>query len=256
LKSDGKTALKKWPGFVIAALAASAFLLSLHPLVVIGLSAATRLILLINHSAAQSPADHSHHLGTLKPVVLMILTLALALLALFFIDRQLFAIGALMMRIDLFAFGGGFASVPLMFHEVVSVRAWLPPNVFMDGIALGQVTPGPIVITATFVGYMVKGIVGATVATVGVFAPSFLMVIGIAPLFDRLRASSRFVGALNGILCSFVGLLLAVTVRFTLNVNCGLAHIVLVVIALIALLRKIDILWVILAGTVYSIVFF
>jgi len=125
----------------------------------------------------------------------------------------------------------------------------------MDGIALGQITPGPIVITATFVGYMVQGIAGAIVSTLGVFAPSFLMVVGVAPYFDRLHASPRFVGALDGILCSFVGLLLAVTVRFTLNVNWGFAHIVLVVLALIALLRKIDILWVILAGIAYAIIF-
>lgn len=253
--SFGRTSLKKWPGFVIAALSASAFLLSVHPILVIGLSAVVGLILLTEHDATQGAVGQSRHISTLRPVILASLALVLMLLTLFSIDRKLFALGALMLRIDLFAFGGGFASVPLMFHEVVHVRSWLPPNVFMDGIALGQVTPGPIVITATFVGYMVKGIVGAIVATIGVFAPSFLMVVGIAPYFDKLRASSRFVATLNGILCSFVGLLLAVTVRFTLNVNWGPAHIVLVVIALIALLRKVDVLWVVLAGTVYSIVF-
>lgn len=253
--SFGKTALKKWPGFLIAALAAFAFLLSLHPIVVIGSSAVVGLILLTNHNEEQNPIDDSRHLSTLKSVMLMILALVLALLFLFFIDRKLFALGALMLRIDLFAFGGGFASVPLMFHEIIHVRSLLPPNVFMDGIALGQITPGPIVITATFVGYMVQGIAGAIVSTLGVFAPSFLMVVGVAPYFDRLHASPRFVGALDGILCSFVGLLLAVTVRFTLNVNWGFAHIVLVVLALIALLRKIDILWVILAGIAYAIIF-
>ena len=254
--SFGKTALKKWPGFVIAALAASAFLLSLHPIVVIGLSAAIGLILLTDRTATPRASDDPPRLSTFRAVMLMSLVIGLLLVALFFINRTLFALGALMLRIDLFAFGGGFASVPLMFHEVVSVRSWLLANVFMDGIALGQVTPGPIVITATFVGYMVNGMVGATVATIGVFAPSFLIVIGVAPYFERLQTSPRAVAALNGILCSFVGLLLAVTVRFTLNVDWGPAHIVLVILALIALLRKIDILWVILAGTIFSLVFF
>ena len=252
--SFGKTALKKWPGFIIAALATSAFLLGLHPILVIGSSAVMGMILPTNHNATQGAAYQSRGLNTLKSVMLMSLFLILMLLALFFIDHNLFALGALMLRIDLFAFGGGFASVPLMFHEVVHLRSWLPPNVFMDGIALGQVTPGPIVITATFVGYMVQGMSGAMVATVGVFAPSFLMVVGIAPYFDRLRASPRFVDALNGILCSFVGLLLAVTVRFALNATWGLAHILLVVVALAALLRKVDVLWVVLAGTAYSII--
>jgi len=254
--SFGRTTLKKWPGFVIAAFAASAFLLNLHPLVVIGSSAVVGMILLSNHNVAHGATDQPRPISTLKPVMFMSLGLVLLLTALFFLDRKLFSLGALMLRIDLFAFGGGFAAVTLMFHEVVRVRSWLPANVFMDGIALGQVTPGPIVITATFVGYMVRGIAGAFVATLGIFAPSFLMVVGISPYFDRLQSSPRAAAALNGILCSFVGLLLAVTVRFTFNVNWGPAHIVLVILALIALLRKIDVLWIVLAGTVYSIVLF
>ena len=59
-------------------------------------------------------------------------------------------------------FGGGFASVPLMFHEVVEVRHWLDGPTLLNGIALGQVTPGPIVITATFIGYLLKGPLGGT----------------------------------------------------------------------------------------------
>ena len=80
---------------------------------------------------------------------------------LFMANRGLFDLGVLMFRIDLFAFGGGFASVPLMYHEIVDVRSWMDGETFMNGIALGQVTPGPIVITATFVGYLLYGIAGA-----------------------------------------------------------------------------------------------
>jgi chromate transporter len=57
-----------------------------------------------------------------------------------------------MMKVDLFAFGGGFASIPFMLHEVVDLRHWMEAKTFMDGIALGQVAPGPVVITSTFVG--------------------------------------------------------------------------------------------------------
>ena len=86
-----------------------------------------------------------------------------------------------MSRIDLFAFGGGFTSVPLMYHEIVDVRSWMESETFMNGIALGQFTPGPIVITATFVGYLLYSIVGAIVATISVFFPSFLIVVGLVP---------------------------------------------------------------------------
>jgi chromate transporter len=158
-----------------------------------------------------------------------------------------------MMRIDLFAFGGGFASIPLMLHEIVNVRGWMDSKTFMDGIALGQVTPGPIVITSTFVGYMSYGLWGAAVATIAIFTPSFLMVIAITPVFDRLKASAYFLGATKGILASFVGLLFFVTIKFALAVPWDLVRIVLVCAAFIALIRKVDILYVVFITAVISI---
>jgi chromate transporter len=161
-----------------------------------------------------------------------------------------------MFRIDLFAFGGGFASVPLMFHEIVEVRHWIDGQTFMNGIVLGQVTPGPIVITATFVGFLLGGPIGGVIATVGIFLPSFILVVGISPYFDQLRTSPSFNKAIGGVLCSFVGLLLTVTIRFALNVHWDISHILLASAALIALLRKIDILWVVVVGTIISVIWF
>jgi chromate transporter len=169
-------------------------------------------------------------------------------------DRRLFDLAVLMLRIDLFAFGGGFAAVPLMFHEIVQVRHWIDNPTFLNGIALGQVTPGPIVITATFVGYILYGLVGGLVATFAVFSPSFLMVIGVAPYFDRLRASLYFNSVTSAILSSFVGLLLAVTVRFASLVPWDFPHSLFFCAALGALLLRVDILWVVLLGTVLAIV--
>jgi chromate transporter len=154
--------------------------------------------------------------------------------------------------IDIFAFGGGFASVPLMFHEIVAVRSWMDAQTFMDGIALGQITPGPIVITATFVGYMVHGLIGAIVATVSVFLPSFLIVVGIVPYFDRVRNSIYFTRASSAVLCSFVGLLLTLIFRFASNIPWDVPRILLTAAALAALLFKIGIIWIVLAGIVIS----
>lgn len=95
------------------------------------------------------------------PLVLTV-TLAAGLSIFFCLDRKLFDLSFLMVKVDLFAFGGGYASVPLMLHEVVGARHWMGSQTFMDGIALGQVTPGPIVITATFVGYLIAGAAGRT----------------------------------------------------------------------------------------------
>ena len=112
-------------------------------------------------------------------IILAAVSIGFGLLYLFFPD--LFWLAALMFRIDLFAFGGGFASLPLMLHEFVDLRG-MDSRTFLDGIALGQATPGPIVITATFVGYMQYGLAGGLVATLGIFLPSFLLVVGIGSL--------------------------------------------------------------------------
>jgi chromate transporter len=187
-----------------------------------------------------------------RPLSIIATLSALAFVGLFFVEPQLFDLAAMMFRIDLFAFGGGFASVPLMFHEIVEARSWMDGQTFLNGIALGQVTPGPIVITATFVGYIVYGLIGSMVATVSIFLPSFLIVIGITPYFDRLRNSVYFAGAIRAISCSFVGLLLTVTFRFASNISWDIPRLSLAVAAFAALLFKVEILWIVLVGTVAS----
>jgi chromate transporter len=168
-------------------------------------------------------------------------------------DRALFRLAALMSKIDLMAFGGGFASVPLMLHEIVEVRSWMGRGTFMDGIVMGQVTPGPVVITSTFVGYWLHGAVGGLLSTVAVLMPSFLMVVGVTPYYDRLRRSAHFNRAISGVLSSFVGLLLSVTVSFGSNVPWDAWRVFLAVAALAALLLRVQITWVVLAGTAISV---
>jgi chromate transporter len=124
---------------------------------------------------------------------------------------------------------------------------------FLNGIALGQITPGPIEITATIVGYMVYGLIGAIVATVGVFLPSFMIVVGVVPYFDRLRQSVYLSHATSAIFCSFAGLLLTVTFRFALNVPWNVSRGLLGAVAFAALFSKIEIIWVFLFGATVSI---
>jgi chromate transporter len=188
-----------------------------------------------------------------KQIMGLLITFLICFTALYFLSAILFNLAAVMLKIDLFAFGGGFASLPLMLHEVVINRGWLDSKIFMDGIALGQVTPGPIIITATFVGYMVYGIPGALVATIAIFTPSFFMVITVAPFFDRLRNSAYFMRAIDGIFASFVGLLLYVCVKFTIVIPWDIVKILLGLAALTALFRKVDILYIVPIGAVISV---
>ena len=82
-------------------------------------------------------------------------------------------LGVSMTKINLVAFGGGYTAVAFMYQEAVHnlAHAWLTPKEFIDGLALGQITPGPVIITATFIGYKVGGALGAVFATVCIFLP-------------------------------------------------------------------------------------
>ena len=139
-----------------------------------------------------------------------------------------------------------------MYHEVVEVRGWVPPPVFLDGIALGQVTPGPIVITATFVGQRVAGLAGALVATVSIFLPSLFVLLVAEPLFRRLRSRPSFAGATRGLVLSFVGLLGSVAVLFARITPWSMTSGAVAALGLAALLLEVDVVWVVLAGGAIS----
>ncbi len=252
--SFGRTSLRTWHSILIALVAAALFGLSVNPIFVIAIAA---LLGLVFHDRQFIPRASVNPVGmrhSARPLLLLTAAAASGFVLLFFVQRTLFDLAALMFQIDLFAFGGGFASVPLMFHEIVEVQSWLDGPTFLNGIILGQITPGPIVITATFVGYQLHGLVGGLIATISVFLPSFLLVIGTAPYFDRLRRSRTFNQAIGGVLCSFVGLLLTVTIRFAGAISWDVLRLLLAGTAFIALLRKVDILWVVLIGAVLSII--
>jgi chromate transporter len=252
----GRTTIKNWRDAVLAAGAAVFLVFRGSPFVAI-IVAGTLSMLLYRGVNLPTKLARTGGVGSgrkmLRFAAMSATIIAIGLAGLFALSRQLFDLAALMLKVDVFAFGGGFASVPLMLHEVVDVRHWLDSKTFMDGIALGQVTPGPIVITATFVGYQVEGVAGAVVGTVGMFTPSFLMLLITVPYFDRLQHFLWFRRALRGILASFVGLLVAVTINFGVAVLWSVPAVLIAAAAFVALRFKIDILWVVLAGAAVSV---
>jgi chromate transporter len=251
--SFGKSTFKDYRDVLFAIVAGILFWLGVNPFVVIIGSACAGAALLKKSGVEPLTVQlEDKDRGVFKQLIVLLSVLLSGLLALYLVDSKLFRLALLMMRIDLFAFGGGLASVPLMLHEIVNVRGWMDSKTFMDGIALGQVTPGPIVITSTFVGYMLYGLSGALVATTAIFTPSFLMVIFVTPVYDRLKASAYFTGATKGILASFVGLLFYVTVKFGLAVPWDFARVLLVCAAFVALTKKVDILYVVLITAAIS----
>jgi len=153
-------------------------------------------------------------------------------------------------KIGAVVFGGGFVMIPFIQREVVQHYGWLTQQQFVDAIALGQITPGPVLISATFIGYKVQGLPGAVVATLAVFLPSFLMTALAARQMIRLRRNPRVAGFIRGVLPAVVAMLLvaAITIaRSTVWFDWRL--LLLTLVALVLLVRfKVDAVYVVIGA--------
>ncbi len=135
------------------------------------------------------------------------------------------------LKVGALSFGGGFVIVPLMQHDAVAHYHWMTADQFLNAVALGQVTPGPLVQTVAVVGYAAAGVGGGLLAAAIAFAPSFLFVLGGARHFDRLRSSASaqsFLGgagpaAIGAILGSAIPLALALSQPWQAGVLAGAA---------------------------------
>ena len=121
----------------------------------------------------------------------------------------LLTLSTIFLRIGSITFGGGFVMIPLIEAEVVDSHHWLTHQEFVDATALGQVTPGPVLITATFIGYRVAGTLGALVATISIFLPSFVMTVVAGSSLARFHTNKILQSFLKGVTPAVVGLLVA-----------------------------------------------
>ena len=186
---------------------------------------------------------------------LPVLLVAAAAIAIIFIPKvnQVFLT---FINIGFLAFGGGFTSIPIIQHQIVDNLHWLDIRQFMDGIAMGQVTPGPVFITATFIGYKVLGIKGALAATFGVFTPSITLMIGLSGLHGKVKNSKMVKAIVKGLLSGFIGLLISVTLQFALkSLLSWQAWLIFIASLIVVLYYKKDILWAILGTVLFSILF-
>ena len=104
-----------------------------------------------------------------------------------------------------FVFGSGLAIVPFLYGELVQTRGWLDDRQFLDAVAVAMITPGPVVITVAFIGYLVAGTWGMTIAALGVFLPVYLFVIIPAPYFRRYRDEPVIHGFVEGVSAAATG---------------------------------------------------
>lgn len=130
---------------------------------------------------------------------------------------KLWQLGLFFLKIGSVLFGSGYVLIAFLEEELVNKYQWLTQQQLLDAIAIGQLTPGPLLSTATFIGYTILGIPGAIVATVGIFLPSFILVLLLKPLISKLR-NSRLTGKfLDSVNVSAVALMGVVIYRLSLT---------------------------------------
>jgi len=113
------------------------------------------------------------------------------------------------LRVGTVTFGGGYVMIPQIETDVVQVNKWMDHQTFADGMAFGQITPGPVLITATFIGYKVAGVIGAIVTTIAAFLPSFVMTVIAGTSINRFRTNFQVQAFLAGVAPAVVGMLAA-----------------------------------------------
>ena len=116
-------------------------------------------------------------------------------------------VAILFAAIGAFTFGGGLSMIALMEDHVVNRLHWLTPREFVDGLSLGQLTPGPVLMIAAYVGYKTLGLVGALVAAAASFLPSFVLMLALLPVFDRVRTLAWARAAMQGIVPGVIGVM-------------------------------------------------
>lgn len=233
----------------IGIIAAILFLLNLHPALVVSVSVVSGLIL----TRKDKPSFPAAGRNRTFDFFLFLLGLTVAVVTMFYmLYPQYFQLATVMLRIGFFSFGGGIGAVPLMYHEIVALFGWMDKQTLTDGIILGQVTPGSLVITATFAGYYHLGFPGSIIATIFIFVPSFLVLMAIIPFFDRLSLYPNFSKIINGILCSFVGLLLVTTIHFGIDISWSPFEAIVGLVSLGLLMLRVSIPWLIAGGLVLS----
>jgi len=156
------------------------------------------------------------------------------------------------LKIGAVLFGGGYVLVAYLDGELVEKLGWLTRQELMDAIAIGQFTPGPILSTATFIGYQLNGVWGAILATVGIFLPSFFFVLILNPFVPKLRNSAIASGFLDSVNIAAVALMIVVSVRLGQDILTDWKAwlIALLSIAVTTIYKKVSAFWIVIGGAI------
>jgi chromate transporter len=159
------------------------------------------------------------------------------------------------LKVGAVLYGGGYVLLAFLEQGLVHQHAWLTRQQLLDAVAIGQFTPGPVLSTATFIGYILGGIPGAAVATVAIFLPSFFYVALLAPVLFRLRQSAWMAAFLDCVNVCAVALMAGVTGKLAMDALRGWATWLIGAAALAVLLRwRVNAAWVVLGAGLAGLV--
>jgi len=248
----GRAAVKTWPLAVggLASLALAAF--GLQPillLVIVG--AAVALVGSIFSSGEPKRAMQFAPLAALRPVVPRASSVAAAATGAAAIAApfSLLSLFLVFLKIGAVVFGSGYVLLAFLRADLVIQRGWLTDSQLVDAIAIGQVTPGPVFTTATFIGYLLAGARGAAVATIGIFLPAFLLVAASGPLVPRIRESRIASLFLDGVIIASLALMAVVTWQLARASIVDVVTAMLAIASAIALFRfRLNSAWLVLIG--------
>ena len=160
---------------------------------------------------------------------------------------------AVFLKIGSVLFGSGYVLLAFLRADLVERLHWLTERQLLDAVAVGQITPGPVFTTATFIGYVVAGTSGAALSTLAIFLPSFVFVALVHPLVPRLRASALMSAFLDGVNVAAIGLMLAVTWQLARSAVLDWPSAGVALMATVLLLRwRINSVWLIAGGAAFG----
>lgn len=164
---------------------------------------------------------------------------------------SLWKLGWFFMKVGAVLYGSGYVLVAFLEGGLVQQYGWLTQTQLLDAIAIGQLTPGPVLSTATFIGYVIDGVPGATVATVGIFLPSFFFVLALNPLIPKLRRSTWMSSFLDAVNVAALALMAAVTIELGVAVLTSWSAWVIAALGAVATVRyRLNAAWLVLGGAV------
>jgi chromate transporter len=167
---------------------------------------------------------------------------------------SLTAVAAEFLKLGLVVFGSGYVLLAFLRRDLVTGLGWLSARQVLDAVVAGQVTPGPLFTTATFLGYLLGGFPAAMVATAAIFLPSFVLVAALEPLIGRIRRSPWAGAALDGVTVAALGLMAGVAIDLGRTAIIDPLTAVIAVAALLVMLRwRPNPLWLVLAGAAAGI---